>query len=275
MDRFRPYAAASLTAGPVAGLGMQFSELIGSLSHALDSPRASRTDTASAAAGSAATSAGSSALGDAELRELYYTLLLKDLGCSSNAARICELYLTDDLSFKRDFKTVGDSLAADVLRFVFSHTGLKAGLAERLRSVAQHPSQRPANHRRADPDPVPARRRHRPPAALRRRGRRRHRTASTSTGTGSGRPEGLAGRAIPLYSRIALLAQVIDVFHTLGGRRAALCGSCVVAAAAGSILQLVRTHSKRVGERAGRSGRCWPRPRSSRRCSRSSRAPAA
>ncbi|HTU59173.1 MAG TPA: hypothetical protein VMF89_12080, partial [Polyangiales bacterium] len=34
------------------------------------------------------------------LWELYYTLLLKDLGCSSNAARICELYMTDDLSFK-------------------------------------------------------------------------------------------------------------------------------------------------------------------------------
>lgn len=37
-------------------------------------------------------------LGEAEL---YYTLLPKDLGCSSNAARICRLYLTDDLTFKR------------------------------------------------------------------------------------------------------------------------------------------------------------------------------
>jgi hypothetical protein len=27
-----------------------------------------------------------------ELGEPYYTILLKDLGCSSNAARICELY---------------------------------------------------------------------------------------------------------------------------------------------------------------------------------------
>src|SRR5262245_13081934 len=49
-----------------------------------------------------------------ELWELYYTLLLKDLGCSSNAARICEMYLTDDRQFKRNFKEVGDSLA-DVL----------------------------------------------------------------------------------------------------------------------------------------------------------------
>ncbi len=32
-------------------------------------------------------------LPDAQLWELYYTLLLKDLGCSSNAALICELYL--------------------------------------------------------------------------------------------------------------------------------------------------------------------------------------
>jgi len=32
-------------------------------------------------------------LGEEEIAELYYALLLKDLGCSSNAARICELYL--------------------------------------------------------------------------------------------------------------------------------------------------------------------------------------
>ena len=36
-------------------------------------------------------------LPDDELRDLYYALLLKDLGCSSNAARICDLYLADDL----------------------------------------------------------------------------------------------------------------------------------------------------------------------------------
>ncbi len=74
------------------------------------------------------------ALSSSEMRDLYFTLLLKDLGCSSNAARICELYLTDDLTFKNDFKTVGDSLP-QVLRFVLSHTGLKAGMAERFRAI--------------------------------------------------------------------------------------------------------------------------------------------
>src|SRR5262249_6819363 len=73
-------------------------------------------------------------LGDAEICELYYTLLLKDLCCSSNAARICQLYLTDDLTFKHDFKQIDGSLS-QALRFVLSHTGLKAGLAERFRAI--------------------------------------------------------------------------------------------------------------------------------------------
>jgi HD-GYP domain-containing protein (c-di-GMP phosphodiesterase class II) len=157
---------------------------------------------------------------EAQLWELYYTLLLKDLGCSSNAARICELYLTDDLRFKHDFKTVGDSLPR-VLQFVLKHTGLKAGLAERFRSVltimreggeiAQEliatRCQRGAEIARLlrFPDAV----------ALGIYSLDEH-------FNGQGRPAQLQGEAIPLYSRIALLAQVIDVFHTEGGRQAAL-----------------------------------------------------
>ncbi|MGL4490980.1 MAG: metal-dependent phosphohydrolase, partial [Rhizobiaceae bacterium] len=68
------------------------------------------------------------------LADLYYTLLLKDIGCSSNAARICELYLTNDLTFKQDFKNTNDSLP-QMLGFILSHTGLKSGLAERFRSL--------------------------------------------------------------------------------------------------------------------------------------------
>lgn len=64
----------------------------------------------------------------AKLSDLYYCLMLKDLGCSSNAARICELYLTNDLNFKQDFKLIDGSLS-QALRFVLSHTGLQSGLA--------------------------------------------------------------------------------------------------------------------------------------------------
>jgi putative nucleotidyltransferase with HDIG domain len=40
--------------------------------------------------------------------------------------------------------------------------------------------------------------------------------------SGQGKPAGVAGEAIPIYARIALLAQVVDVFFTGGSKEAAL-----------------------------------------------------
>src|SRR5580704_2284181 len=45
-------------------------------------------------------------LGAAESSALFYALLLKDLGCSSNAGRMCYLFGADDRSVKRNVKTV-------------------------------------------------------------------------------------------------------------------------------------------------------------------------
>jgi len=199
---------------------MKFSELIGSLSHALDLTEGQPKGHCIRVCWIGTHIGVTLGLGVAELRELYYTLLLKDLGCSSNAARICELYLTDDLSFKRDFKTVGEGLP-DVLRFVFSHTGLKAGLAARLRSVANILRNGP----RITDELIRTRCTRGADIA-----RQLRFGDGVAAGVGSldehwdgrGRPQGLAGQAIPLYARIALLAQVVDVFHTLGGRAAAL-----------------------------------------------------
>ena len=73
-------------------------------------------------------------LSELELWQLFYTVMMKDLGCSSNAARICELYLSDDIVFKRDYKSVSSSLPK-VLGFVFSHTGPQTGLAERFKTI--------------------------------------------------------------------------------------------------------------------------------------------
>ena len=155
-----------------------------------------------------------------QMWELYYTIMLKDLGCSSNAARICALYLADDLKVKHDFKTVSDSLP-QVLGFVFSHTGLKVGLAERFKAILniarnsgtlvedliQTRCQRGAE--------IAARMRF--PAAV---CDAIH--ALDEHWNGKGHPDQLAGTAIPLYARIALLAQVADVFHTASGPDAAL-----------------------------------------------------
>jgi HD-GYP domain-containing protein (c-di-GMP phosphodiesterase class II) len=156
-----------------------------------------------------------------ELWSLYYTLLLKDLGCSSNAARICQLYLADDLDFKRDFKFVGSGGTAQMLSFVVSHTGLHAGWRKRMSAilnivrngdaVAQELIQTRCS-RGAD---IARRLRFPESVALAVHGLDEH-------FDGSGRPQGLCGEAIPLGSRIALMAQVIDVFHFNQGAEAAL-----------------------------------------------------
>ena len=200
--------------------GLQLSELIGSLSHALDITEGQPRGHCVRACWIGMNIGLEIGLDEASLRDLYYTLLLKDLGCSSNAARICELYLTDDLSFKRDFKVVGDSLP-QMLRFVFSHTGLKAGFSDRLRGIV--------NILRNGPqiaDELILTRCTRGASIA----RQLRFSEAVAEGIGSldehwnggGRPQHLQGEAIPLYARIALLAQVIDVFHVAEDAGAAL-----------------------------------------------------
>ena len=207
------------TTVPHAG-ALKLSELIASLSYALDITEGQPPGHCMRCCWIGMHIGRGIGLADEQLWELYYTLLLKDLGCSSNAARICELYLTDDLHFKRDYKTVGDSLP-QVLGFVLKHTGLKAGLAERFRSVLTILRDGPELARELV-------------ATRCQRGAEIARLLRFPQGVadgiysldehynGNGKPAQLAAEAIPVYARIALLAQVIDVFHTEDGRAAAL-----------------------------------------------------
>lgn len=201
-------------------IGLKLSELIGALSHALDITEGQPAGHCVRSCWIGMHIGREIGLPEDQLWELYYTLLLKDLGCSSNAARICELYLTDDLNFKRDFKMVGDSLP-QVLSFVLTHTGLNAGLAERFRSVMT--IMRDGSEIAQELI-----------ATRCQRGAEIARLLRFSDGVatgiysldehynGKGKPEALVGAAIPMYARIALLSQVIDVFHTESGSQAAL-----------------------------------------------------
>lgn len=159
-------------------------------------------------------------LSPTELHDLYYTLLLKDLGCSSNAARICELYEADDRAFKQGFKTVGTSLAA-TLHFVFSKTARESKFGRRAAAIGNI-----LKNGVAIADEM----------ILSRctRGADIARSLRFSSAVcdgiyhldehwdGSGRPAHLKGDCIPLFSRIALLAQIADVFHSHAGREAAI-----------------------------------------------------
>ena len=99
-----------LSASAPAVDGIRLSELIAALSQALDITEGQPEGHCIRCCWIGMHVGRELGMADEDLWTLYYTLLLKDLGCSSNAARICELYLTDDLSFKQGFKTVGDSL---------------------------------------------------------------------------------------------------------------------------------------------------------------------
>ena len=199
---------------------LKLSELISALSHALDITEGQPVGHCVRCCWIGMHIGREIGMPEQQLWELYYTLLLKDLGCSSNAARICELYLTDDLSFKRDFKQVGDSLP-QVVRFVLQHTGLKTGLAERFKSVLNIFKNGPEYSTQLIQTRC-------------QRGAEIARLLRFSEGiaqgiynldehwNGMGKPGGVAGTDIPMYSRIALLSQVIDVFHTADSKEAAL-----------------------------------------------------
>jgi putative nucleotidyltransferase with HDIG domain len=154
-----------------------------------------------------------------ELADLYYSLLLKDLGCSSNAARICQLYLANDHKIKADFKQIDGSLS-QALRFVLSHTGLESGMADRFRAIINVMR----NGGQIARELIEARC-HRG-ADIARQMSFGDEVADAIQNLdehwdGSGKPEALSGRNIPLASQIALLAQVADVFYMTSGREAA------------------------------------------------------
>jgi len=210
-----PAARAPL---PAAADRPRLAELLASLSLALDLAEGQPAGHAQRSCWIAQQLGRALGLGTQQLREVYYTALLKDSGGSSNAARIRTLFLTDDLSFKRHRRTAGLSLPS-LLHFVLRHTGLNAGPAARLRVVVNAVQNGGEIHRELT-------------EARCSRGAQVARQLRFSEDVaegiqaldehwdGSGQPQGLAGKEIPLYSRIVLLAQVVDTFHVVAGPQA-------------------------------------------------------
>lgn len=155
----------------------------------------------------------------AALSDIYYAVLLKDLGCSANAARVAQLFVGDDRQLKRDFKLIGPK-PEDFGGFIQSEVGV--GAIDDIRSSA-------IEHLLANAPSVMA-----DIMATRcTRGADIARTLRFSEDVataiahldehwdGSGLPLGLVGEAIHIGGRIALLAQVADVFFTAHGAAAA------------------------------------------------------
>lgn len=103
---------------------LRLSELLGALSHALDITEGQPVGHSARCCWIGMHVGQALDLSEPELWDLYYTLLLKDIGCSSNAARVCAVHRTDDLRYKRDVKLV-DRSVPQLARFLLTHTGEK------------------------------------------------------------------------------------------------------------------------------------------------------
>lgn len=158
-------------------------------------------------------------LDEAALRDLFYAVLLKDLGCSSNAATVCSLFLGDDRRLKHDFKLIGPA-PEDFGAFVMSETGVGAGDAEREGAIT-HLLENAGEIMTGLIETRCTR-----GADIARRLRFSEQVAEAIAHLdehwdGSGLPNQVSGEAIPLGGRIALLAQLVDVFFVSGGSDAA------------------------------------------------------
>lgn len=155
-----------------------------------------------------------------DLSHLYYTILLKDAGCSSNAARLFELYGADERQIKRDFKEVDSDSLMHLGRFVLSHAGVGKSLRERvtrIMNLAQNGDEFATE--------LVATRCERGANIAKQLGFDEEVAAGIRCldehWNGQGKPARLTGAQIPLNARIALLSQVVDVFHSAGGAKLA------------------------------------------------------
>jgi HD-GYP domain-containing protein (c-di-GMP phosphodiesterase class II) len=151
---------------------------------------------------------------------LFYGLLMKDLGCSSNAARFAALFAADDHDVKNAIKTIDWTRASEAFRLVTRSVAPGSFWLKRVwqtmavlsrgpegpRDVVRTRCERGADIAKMlgfNGDTV---------SAIR---------ALDEHWNGGGQPYGLKGQEIPVLARILGLAQTVEVFSSSYGVRTA------------------------------------------------------
>jgi HD-GYP domain-containing protein (c-di-GMP phosphodiesterase class II) len=220
-----PYAPIPATGDERAALSpcgaVRMSEVVSALSYALDivegqpAGHAVRSCLLGMHVGQAI------GLDDERMSSLFYALLLKDLGCSSNASKICYLFGNDDRVVKADFKTVDWNSLSERLKYVVRNAAPEGGMVDRLRHFG-----RVALTGAASTSEIVRIRCDRGASIARVLGLSEETAVAIRNldehWDGSGHPDGVAGEAIPLLARILNLAQTVEVFLARDGFDAAL-----------------------------------------------------
>jgi HD-GYP domain-containing protein (c-di-GMP phosphodiesterase class II) len=196
-------------------------QVLGALSHALDITEGQPRGHSERTAVLARRLASRLGLPADDVDRVVLAALLKDAGCSSNAAKVAALYGNDDAVAKQDRKTTDHLRPLESVRHLLRSTapgGTPAAKLRHLRALAAHGSSgsRQLTALRCD----------------------RGAEAAAMVGLdadiqqairdldehwdGRGYPVGLEGDAISLFGRILCLAQTLEVFWVLGGPAAAV-----------------------------------------------------
>ncbi|MBI1798956.1 MAG: HD domain-containing protein [Candidatus Eisenbacteria bacterium] len=156
-----------------------------------------------------------------ERRDLYYALILKDAGCSSNSARVFELFGGDERAAKHDLKRVDWSRYTRAARYAVAHAAPGARWIDRARRIASlaRAGPRIATELVATRCESGADRLSRLGLGVRSADAVR---ALDEHWDGSGEPRGLRGAEIPMLARILCLSQTLEPFLMTDGPQAAL-----------------------------------------------------
>jgi putative nucleotidyltransferase with HDIG domain len=191
--------------------GVRLSEVVGALSFALDITEgqpmghAVRTTLIGMRIGQHL------GLSDDQQSALYYGLLLKDLGCSSNAARLSSLFGADDHLLKHAHKLTNWSETRDSARYAFRYalpgrSKIAKAWHTLMLGVREKGSGREMTATRCERGADIAQMLGLPKATS-----EAIRTLDEHW-DGHGMPNGITGSAIPMMGRVVSLAQTVEVF---------------------------------------------------------------
>ena len=192
---------------------IHFSEVIAALSYALDITEGQSAGHAARSCILGMRMGRELGLSASDSSALFYALLLKDLGCSSNASKVCYLFGSDDRATKQDLATSDFRSIAGSVAYVARNVSTEGSLlqkASRFIAVAAG-GKKMANElvkMRCDRGATIARKLLLPEAtadAIR---------SLDEHWDGGGAHQGLAGEQIPLLARILGLAQTAEAFYT-------------------------------------------------------------
>src|SRR3954451_2061481 len=198
---------------------MLLSEVIGALSYALDLTEGEPPGHATRSCVIGMRLAEELELNAATRSDLFYALLLKDAGCTANAARMAALFGADDHELKHSAKRVDWSAPFSAFlwsaRSVAPGQGMRARLDRLLAIKNEGEVTRSLMQARCDRGADIARM-----IGLTERTADAIRTLDEHW-DGQGQPLGIEGDEIPLLGRILCLAQTVEIFHAAGGIEAA------------------------------------------------------